>query len=85
MSWSDILREDLQLVDMAKACIYCGSTENIQNEHIVPRSIKINERYSGRNVLSADLTPDLRNRRMRQRRTVRRRWSIRATVFGGSL
>lgn len=44
MSWSDILREDLQFIDMEKACVYCGAAENIQKEHIVPRSLKINVR-----------------------------------------
>ncbi len=44
ISWSDILREDLQFVESDKACIYCGSGENIHKDHIVPRSLSINER-----------------------------------------
>lgn len=42
--WSDILREDLQFLEKEKVCIYCGSGDNIEREHIVPRSLKINER-----------------------------------------
>ncbi len=41
MSWSDIMREDWQLVDSDKQCSYCGSTEELQREHIVPRSLDI--------------------------------------------
>jgi 5-methylcytosine-specific restriction endonuclease McrA len=44
MKWSEILREDKQLVEAEKKCVYCGSTEDLQWEHIVPRSIAINER-----------------------------------------
>jgi hypothetical protein len=42
--WSEILREDRQLVEMEKRCIYCGSTSGLSWEHIVPRSLYINER-----------------------------------------
>jgi 5-methylcytosine-specific restriction endonuclease McrA len=42
--WSDILRNDKHLVEGPKACIYCGATDNLQWEHIVPRSLLINER-----------------------------------------
>jgi hypothetical protein len=42
--WSDILREDQQFADAEKACIYCGATDHLQWEHIVPRSLVINER-----------------------------------------
>lgn len=42
--WSDILREDLQLVEAEKSCVYCGSTENLSKEHIVPKTLNINER-----------------------------------------
>jgi len=41
ISWSDITREDWQFVQSEKRCIYCGSTEHLQKEHIVPKSIKI--------------------------------------------
>ena len=42
--WSDILREDKQLVNAEKECIYCGSREDLSWEHIVPRSLLINAR-----------------------------------------
>jgi hypothetical protein len=44
--WSEITREDWQFVGSEKNCIYCGSSENMHKEHIVPKSIKINERCS---------------------------------------
>ncbi|MEG8946951.1 HNH endonuclease [Rosettibacter firmus] len=40
-SWSDITREDWQLVESEEKCIYCGSTNNLNKEHIVPKSLKI--------------------------------------------
>jgi 5-methylcytosine-specific restriction endonuclease McrA len=40
-SWSDISREDWQLVDSEKMCIYCGSKNELQKEHLVPRSLQI--------------------------------------------
>ncbi|MEG8946409.1 HNH endonuclease [Rosettibacter firmus] len=40
-SWSEITREDWQLVDSKKKCIYCGTESNLQKEHIVPRSLNI--------------------------------------------
>ena len=40
-SWSEITREDWQFVESEKICAYCGGDENLQKEHIVPRSIKI--------------------------------------------
>ena len=42
--WSDILREDKQLVEAEKKCVYCGISENLSWEHIVPKSLLINER-----------------------------------------
>ena len=42
--WSEIIREDKQFVQSEKKCIYCGSSDNLQWEHIVPKSIVINER-----------------------------------------
>lgn len=42
--WSDILREDLQFVSTEKKCIYCGGTENLSQDHIVPKTLLINER-----------------------------------------
>jgi 5-methylcytosine-specific restriction endonuclease McrA len=44
-SWSEITREDKQLVNEEKKCIYCGAGDtHLQWEHIVPKSIAINER-----------------------------------------
>ncbi len=40
--WSDILREDKQLIEAEKKCIYCGSEKDLQWEHIVPKSLLIN-------------------------------------------
>lgn len=40
-SWSEITREDWQLVDSEKKCIYCGAESDLQKEHIVPRSLQI--------------------------------------------
>jgi hypothetical protein len=42
--WSDILREDKQLAESDKVCAYCGATGDLHWEHIVPRSLAINER-----------------------------------------
>jgi len=36
---SSILRENKQFVQAEQECAYCGSVENLQWEHIVPRSI----------------------------------------------
>jgi len=44
ISWSDIMREDMQFVESDKKCIYCGTLENITKEHIVPKTFKINDR-----------------------------------------
>ena len=35
MRWSDILREDLK-IDQDK-CVYCGSSKDLSNDHIVPK------------------------------------------------
>ncbi|GBD88119.1 hypothetical protein BMS3Abin03_02053 [bacterium BMS3Abin03] len=40
-NWSDIIREDLQFVEVEKKCIYCGSEETVTREHIVPKSLFI--------------------------------------------
>ncbi len=42
--WSDITREDWQFVQNEEACIYCGSTADLSMEHIVPKSIAVNDR-----------------------------------------
>jgi hypothetical protein len=41
ISWSDILREDKQLIESDKVCTYCGSEESLAWEHIVPKSLQI--------------------------------------------
>ncbi len=43
-TWSDILREDKQFAQAEKRCIYCGSSDNLEWEHIVPRTIRTNKR-----------------------------------------
>ena len=43
-SWSDILREDLQFVESDKACAYCGATGIMTIDHIIPKSLHINDR-----------------------------------------
>jgi len=44
IKWSDILHEDLKFVESDKKCIFCGSTENITKEHIIPKTLKVNPR-----------------------------------------
>lgn len=44
--WSDILREDKQLIESEECCIYCGSAQDLTWDHIVPKSLVINERCS---------------------------------------
>jgi 5-methylcytosine-specific restriction endonuclease McrA len=41
MSWSEITREDRQLVEAERTCIYCGGEVGLQWEHIVPKSLRI--------------------------------------------
>jgi ribosomal protein L37AE/L43A len=45
--WSDILREDQQFVQGPRECVYCGAGDNLQWEHIVARSLVVNERCPG--------------------------------------
>jgi hypothetical protein len=42
-SWSDIEREDWQLVESDKESAYCGETGSLAREHIVPGSLLIND------------------------------------------
>jgi hypothetical protein len=42
--WSEITREDWQLIEMEKECVFCGSKSNLSREHIVPKSLRINPR-----------------------------------------
>jgi hypothetical protein len=39
MNWSDILREDRQLLESEQACAYCGNRDDLTWEHVVPRSL----------------------------------------------
>ncbi len=43
-NWSEITREDWQLVESEKECIYCGHRDDLHREHVVPKSLKINSR-----------------------------------------
>ena len=40
-SWSEITREDWQLVESERRCAYCGSEYDLHREHIVPKSLTI--------------------------------------------
>jgi hypothetical protein len=42
--WSDITREGWQLVESEKQCVYCGSPDNLSREHLVPKTLRINDR-----------------------------------------
>jgi hypothetical protein len=42
--WSDILREDKQFIQSEKKCIYCESEHDLCMDHIVPKSLIINDR-----------------------------------------
>lgn len=44
MKWSDILREDKQLMESELECAYCGATGDLHWEHIVPKTLRINDR-----------------------------------------
>jgi ribosomal protein S27AE len=41
ISWSEITREDKQLVEAEKKCIYCGAEGDLHWEHIVPKSLRL--------------------------------------------
>jgi ribosomal protein S27AE len=43
ISWSEITREDKQLVEAEKRCIYCGAEGDLNWEHIVPKSLAIQQ------------------------------------------
>ena len=43
-TWSDIEREDWQLVDAERTCAYCGAAERLSHEHLVAKSLRINDR-----------------------------------------
>ena len=45
--WSDIIREDKQFIQSDKRCIYCSTEENLSWDHIVPKSLTINEQCPG--------------------------------------
>jgi rubrerythrin len=42
--WSEILRKEKRLVEAEKICGYCGSDRDLPWEHIVPKSLAVNER-----------------------------------------
>jgi len=44
MNWSEITREDKQLVEADRACFYCQACADLSWEHLVPKSVRINER-----------------------------------------
>lgn len=50
-SWSEITREDKQLVETEKRCIYCGSEEDLHWEHIVPKSLNIKQECKTCNII----------------------------------
>jgi hypothetical protein len=51
--WSDIAREDWQLVESEKQCIYCGSINNLSREHLIPKTLRINDRCSTCDVIQS--------------------------------
>lgn len=51
--WSEITREDWQLVDGPRVCIYCGADINLHREHIVPRSLRIKPECATCDVIQA--------------------------------
>ncbi len=51
--WSDILREDWQLVEAEKRCVYCGSSDNLSREHLVPKTLRINDRCPACDVIQS--------------------------------
>jgi hypothetical protein len=51
--WSDIAREDWQLVESEKRCVYCGSINNLSREHLVPKTLQINDRCSTCDVIQS--------------------------------
>ena len=44
ISWSGILREDKQLLQTEKKCIYCGSETDLSWDHIIPKTINLNSK-----------------------------------------
>jgi hypothetical protein len=52
-TWSNIEREDWQLVESDKECAYCGGIVDLAREHIVPGSLKINERCPSCDVIQS--------------------------------
>jgi ribosomal protein S27AE len=52
-TWSDITREDKQLVEAERRCVYCGSDKGLAWEHIVPKTLRINERCANCDTIQA--------------------------------
>jgi hypothetical protein len=42
--WTEITREDTQLVQTARAYISCGSMEDLEWGHILPQSLQVNQK-----------------------------------------
>lgn len=51
--WSDISRKDWQLVESEKECVYCGSNRDLSREHLVPKTLKINEQCAMCDVIQS--------------------------------
>lgn len=45
-SWSEITREDWQLVEADKRCGYCSVNDGLHREHIVPKSLQLTPKCS---------------------------------------
>jgi hypothetical protein len=53
MQWSYITREDWQLVEAEKCCVYCGKDTGLSREHLVPKTLRINDRCPGCDVIQS--------------------------------
>lgn len=53
LKWSDILREDIQFAESDKMCAYCGCTVGITLDHIVPKTLAINEKCASCDKIQA--------------------------------
>lgn len=53
ITWSDITRDDKQLVEAPKQCFYCGAQTDLVWEHLVPKSLRINERCASCDTIQA--------------------------------
>jgi hypothetical protein len=53
LSWSDMTGDESQLAEDPKACAYCGSTDHLAHENLVPRSLVLNEYCPSCEILQA--------------------------------